>query len=798
MQEINLKVNGDPYRFNVEQWETLLDVLVKNMKLTRTKEGCGIGECGSCTVIMDKRAVNSCMVLAVDADGRDIVTVEGMAGEQEFHPMAESLLNRGAMLASPFSPGTRSRQEYFTFCHICPGHCSIKATVEDGKVVDIAPDMESGLPNELCPVKKSRFSIPEVLTHPERLTHPLKRVGARGEDKWEEISWDEALDTIARKFMDIKEKFGPESVAMCLGEPKGLEFAFAQRFATAFGTPNVITPGWCCGVPSGQASGFTYGGNCVPDEETFPRLIVMWACNLTHTSGGMRRESLEAALEQGGKLIVVDPKKTSMASMADLWIRLKPGSDGALAMGMLKVIIEEKLYDQEFVAGWTVGFERLQAEVSTFSLDDVERVTWVPAEKIIEFARLYARVKPGAIQWGNALDCVANSFQAGRAIAILRAITGNINIPGGDVFLTPALYTRPGRFFLLNQLPRVKEKTLGNEFKVAVKSAFVPAIPLIDAILDEKPYPVKAAFCILTNPIISYPNSQRTFQAFNKLDFLVVSELFLTPTAALADIVLPASWGMEHEEVGYWPGWYEEIRAYPKLVDPPGECWADTRIINELAKRLGLGEYFWEDDEEALDYMLEPSGISYHELKEKRVLSPKREYKRDFRTPSGKVEIYSESLEKMGYDPLPLWKQLSQLPEATDEYPLLLTNGKEETYMLSSYKYVASLRTIRPEPIAEVNSETAKVLGLNDGDLIYIETPKGRIKQRLAFNPNLDERVVFAAFGWWFPEDRKKLFGWDKANINLLIDSGPPYDRTTGIVNIKGIPCSVYLAGGIS
>lgn len=793
-QRIQLTVNGEAYKFEVEPWQTLLEVLRDNLKLTRTKEGCSVGECGSCAVIMDRKAVNSCLVLAVDADGKKIVTAEGLAEEAEFHPFHEALVSQGAMRVSFESPGTKPRQEFFTFCHVCPGHCSVKATVEDGKVVDIAPDMESGLPNELCPVKKGRLSIPEILGHHDRLKYPQKRVGARGEGKWERISWDEALDTITRKLTELREKYGAECVAFGLGEPKGLEFAFAQRFATVFGTPNVVTPGWCCGVPSGLASTFTYGWNCIPDEEYLPRLIVLWGININHTSGGMRRESLEAALENGAKLIVVDPRRVDTAALADIWIKPRPGSDGALAMGLLKVIIEENLYDEDVVTNWTVGFDRLKEQVKGFSLKDVERATWVPEQQVKEFARLYAQVRPACIQWGNALDNTAICFQSDRAIAILRGITDNLNVPGSDVFVTPAPFTRPGRFFLLSKFPRNQDKAAGSEFKLAIRSAFIPPHSFVSAVLTEKPYPIRAGVFLLTNPIISYPDSAKTYEAFMKLDFIVVSELFMTPTAALADILLPAAWGMEHEELGYWPGWYEEIRAYPKLVDPPGECWPDTKWINELAKRLDLGKYFWDRDEEALDYMLEPSGLTYDDLKQKRVLHSEREYKKhDYRTPSGKVEIYSQQLEKLGYRPMPLWEELSNLP-VSEEYPLLMTNAKEVAYMLTGYKSVASLRNIKPEPVAEVNPETAQKLGLEEGDWVYIETNKGKIVQRLALDPDLDSRVVITSFGWWFPEDPSTLFGWNKSNINILTRSEPPYDPTIGAVDLRGVPCRIYKA----
>jgi anaerobic selenocysteine-containing dehydrogenase len=701
----------------------------------------------------------------------------------------------GAMQASLASPGTRNSRSVFTFCHLCPGHCSVKAIVEDGRVVDMEPDLESGFSSEQCPLKKGRHAIPEVLYHRDRIIYPQKRIGARGEGKWQRISWDEALDTIAGKFKSLKEKYGPTALAFGLGEPKGMEFAFAQRFATAFGTPNVVTPGWSCGVPLGQGSAFTYGWNCVPDDENKPELVVLWGCNLVHTTGGLRRETLESVLESGGKLIVIDPQRIDMARIADLWIKIRPGSDGALALGALKVIIEEKLYDQEIVANWTVGFDRLEEHVKSFSFEEVEKVTWVPRQQLEEFARLYASVKPAVIQWGNALDQLANSFQTGRAIAIMRGLTGNLNIPGGDIFLTPAAFTRPGKFFLLSKYPRHPERILGDKFKMAQTSGFIPPHAMMKAILEEKPYPIKAAMFILTNPLVSYPNSLETYAALMKLDFTVVSELFMTPTANLADIVLPAAWGMEHEEVGYWPGWYEEMRAHPKIVDPPGECWPDTKIINELAKRLGMQEDFWEDDHEALDLMLKPSGMNYEQFKEKRAIFPKREYRRhDYRTPSRKIEIYSEALKKLGYAPLPTWNEVSSIPAATEEYPLLLTNAKEEAYMLTSYKSVASIRMMRPEPVVEMHPKMARKLKLKEGDWVTIETEKGKIKQRLSLNKNIDPRVVMAAFGWWFPEEATTEFGWRRANINILTNSGPDYDPTTGGVALRGIPCKVYRA----
>jgi len=556
-------------------------------------------------------------------------------------------------------------------------------------------------------------------------------------------------------------------------------------------------------VPKVAGATFTFGWFCAFDPKPNTGLVVLWGNDQIYLMGGFIREELRSALLGGAKLLVIDPRRTDIAKRADLWISPRPGSDGVLALGMIKVIIEEELYDVDFVTKWTVGFDRLQDHVKTFSLEDVEKLTWVPRPQIEKAARLYAQNKPVCLVVGNGLERSINAFQQLRAIFIMRAIIGDLNTPGGNVCLTPAPFTRLGNFFQLKKSPRLErikaKRVVGSEFKVAMANAYIPTQSLIKAILEEKPYPIKAAICILTNPLVSYPDTEATYRAFMKLDFLVVSELFPTPTTAIADIVLPAAWGAEHDTVGYWPGWHEEIRAYPKLVNPPGEARSDTEWINELAKRLGLQEYFWDDDREALDLMLQPSGLSWEEFKERRILQQKKEYKKPedgvFKTPSGKVEIYSKRLEELGYSPIPTFKELSQLRfDCSEEYPLLLFNGKEAAYMLTGYKHVAFLRRMKSQPTVKLNPKTAKKLGLNEGDWVYIETRKGKIKQILSLDPDLDPRLVYASFGWWFPEDPKDLYQFRKSNINVLTESDPPYDPVTGSVELSGIPCRVYKA----
>ncbi|MBK7551206.1 MAG: molybdopterin-dependent oxidoreductase [Syntrophaceae bacterium] len=338
---------------------------------------------------------------------------------------------------------------------------------------------------------------------------------------------------------------------------------------------------------------------------------------------------------------------------------------------------------------------------------------------------------------------------------------------------------------------------IGNEHGIARTTAYIPPQSLIRTILTEEPYPVKAALCILTNPLVSFPDSKLTHEAFCKLDLLVVSELFPTPTSEIADIVLPVAWGAEHDSLGYWPGWHEELRAYPKVVEPPGEARSEAYWINELAQRLGFGDRFWENEEDSFEEMLKPSGMKWEEFVTIRSLNNKKEYKTPeegaFKTKTKKVEIYSNQLKKMGMKPMPTFKELSVFRFNTSaEYPLLLFNGKEAAYMMSSYRHVKFLRQRRPEPTVDLNPNTAKKYGLEEGDWIWIESHKGRIKQKLRLDPALDERLVYASFGWWFPEKNSYLFGYEESNINILTDAEPPYDMETGSVELANIPCRVY------
>jgi anaerobic selenocysteine-containing dehydrogenase len=476
-----------------------------------------------------------------------------------------------------------------TFCGICHFACALVCTVEDGKLVAVKADRNSPFRHEVCPQGKGPLTLIGTSHHPNRLRHPMKRVGKRGENRWQQISWDQALEEIAKKLVELRDEYGPECISVLLGEPKNMETIFGHRFATVIGTPNVITPGGLCGVPRQEAYYYTMGRFPMPDipkevrkpGEPIPKLVILWGADGRRYLG---RNFLKTKEELGDdlKIVVVDTMKTWVVKKyADIWIRPRPASDGALVMGLCKVIVEEELYDKEFVEKWTVGFDNFKEELKKFTLDEVADFTWVPKDQIISLARLYATTKPASIQEGNSLEFYANTFDTFRLTSILRSITGNLNVPGGDVFLTPAKHKRPGHLMLLKQKPRPYEKMIGREMHAAAKWNFVPYQALIKANLDDEyDYRIRAAICSLTNPLISYPDSVSTYKAFMNMDLIVVNELFPTPTTCIADYVLPAAWTNEQDTIGYWGGRWEEYRAYKKVVDPPGEAWPDPKIFN--------------------------------------------------------------------------------------------------------------------------------------------------------------------------------------------------------------------------
>ncbi len=693
---------------------------------------------------------------------------------------------------------TEREQVVKSTCNLCQIGCGVLVHLNNLKVVKVEGDPESPL-NEGVLCSKGLASL-EYLYHPDRLLYPLKRTGARGGGSWQKISWDEALNTIAERLAEARDKYGAESVAFVVGASK-TGASYPKRFATAFGTPNVSWMGHVCFSPRMTASRLTYGFYAVPDYEYPPACLIVWGNNMSETLHHVHRRAVQA-MEKGTRLIVVDPRKIDLVASADLWVQPRPGSDLALALGMINVIVNEELYDRAFVDRWTVGFEQLKVHVQDYSPERVAEITWVPAEMTRAAARLYARSSPAGIQWGNGIDHGVNSFQTARAIAILRAITGNLGIPGGEsqwvVALAPLADEQP---IPQSKLPEDRwSRRLGAEYKTLPGIKRILPQRIVKTILEEDPYPIRVLCVHGSNPLLSFSDARETYRALMKVDFLVVAELFMTPTAALADIVLPVTTYLEFDSVVSPPYSNAAILAQQK-VTRVGECRSDYEILAGLAKRLGLGDSFWDTEEQCADIILKPAGLSFAELKKIGAIPGTKYYRdhltNDFDTPSGKVEIYSSRLESWGFDPLPRYYEPPESPQSAPdlarEYPLVLTSAKSGAYRHSGGRQVATLRAIHHEPVIAINPETAGKLGIVEGDPVYIETKRGRIRQKAALTAGIDPRVVVADYAWWFPEAGPSgQYGWEESNINILTDGDPPYNREMGSTNLRGMLCKVY------
>lgn len=680
------------------------------------------------------------------------------------------------------------------------GGCGLLLHVEKGKIVKIEGDPESPL-NRGTVCAKGIAQL-ERLNHPERLRYPLKRAGAKGEGKWQRISWEEALSTIAQKIRERVEQGEEKSIAFAQGTPKGLELYMMIRLANVLKVPNVATPGSICHMPRETGALITCGFFPVPDYDYPPALVLVWGSNLFQTNEeGIIGSQLRRALDRGARLITIDPRKTLLAAKARLWLQPRPGTDLALALGMLKVILDEELHDREFVEKWTVGFEELREHLKKYPLKHVSEITWIPEGEIAQAARLYACTKPACIQWGNALEHNINSVQCVRALMILKAVTGNLDHPGGNVNRVSPAVMRPGEFVLSKSFGDKGEKLLSPEFRLAAQMGFTPSQLIIKTILSGKPHPIQAMYIQGGNPLLSYANAKETFQALKKLDFLAVAEIFMTPTAQMADLVLPAATNFEFDDIGHYGMPHGFILARPKVVDPPDECWPDSLILNELGKKLGHEKLFWPNLRACLDDVLRPARLTFEDFKKVGMLKGDWAYKsyekKGFSTSSGKVEIFSSRFKDWGYDPLPVYRGLPESPEGypelTRRYPLTLTSAKDAHFFHSAYRNIPSLRKLSPDPVVLLNPETAEKLTIQEGDWAFIETPRGTIRQKVALAAELHPDVVIAAYGWWFPERTDlELSGWKESNINILTDNNPPYEPAIGSTNLRAVPCRVY------
>lgn len=734
-------------------------------------------------------------------------------------------------------------------CFGCSLNAGVKAIVKDGRVVKLEADPEHYLGRGwLC--ERSKAFI-QHLYHEDRLNYPMKRVGKRGGGKWERISWEQGLDEIAEKLKQIKEQFGAEALAALGGTGRGHQQIIKERFMNLFGSPNSANAGQWCALVCYQIENAVYGASSRGKGALKPsKCIVLWSQNPEESQACLYRGLLRQKRE-GTKFICIDPKRSeSVADLADIWVPLRPGTDAALALGWLNVIIEERLYDKEFVDKWCYGFDKLEERVREYPPRKVAEITWVPEETIIESARLYATSKPASIQWGVKSDMQGvNVTSINHAKAILRAITGNLDVAGGDILMGPCEKANYGPVFeYLDMLPPEQtRKQLGADrhrfwcwpgYELVYEASkpywygkgnaagYMPAChttAVYDAIITGKPYPVKAVICGGDNPLVAYPNTKHVYEALKSpnLELFVVIEQWMTPTAMLADYVFPATNWLEmpvmHMHTLQGLGNY--VYVGEKAVEPLYERKPDYYFYQGLGLRLGQEKYWRKTLEEEFTWCIEPllkelgyssaeefakkQGWWFPPLMEKRYekINPKTGKPWGFATPTGKVELYSTILEKLGYDPLPHYEEHLETPisapELAKEYPLILTTGSRVRGLHhSEHRQMQLTRRLCPYPTVEIHPDTAKKLGINDGDWVYIETVRGKIKQKAWVTPKIPPYMIDIQHAWWFPErdaEEPTLYGVFESNANILTPDDDRYmDSPTGAAGFLPYLCKVY------
>ena len=681
-----------------------------------------------------------------------------------------------------------------SICSICNPNtnCGLNLYVKDGIIIKAEGMPEHKQSNgTLC---SKGAAIRQYVYSPDRIQSPMKRVGEKGSGEFENISWEEAYSAISDEFNRLKKEAGPESSAFFVGYPKWMR-PFAQRLANSFGSPNYCTESCTCNKSTYMAWKLCYGSLPGPDMANANCLLV-WSVNPFYSNTTIAKAIFDRR-ESGMKMIVVDPRITPMAAVADIHLRLKPGTDGALALGIANVIISEGLYDKDIAEKYTHGFEEYKEYVMTFTPEKAAEITGVPENLIVRAARLYAGTKPAAMMTSSApVVHHRNGLQNYRAAMLLVALTGNIEVKGGNVTKEPTWYEvtsgYPSRYleYIAPVKPRNEEKPRTGSKKYPVWMEFTHdahGAALRQQILSEEPYPITHLMAFGLNHRM-WGDSGYTLEALKKLDFFVSADIFLTDACKYADIVLPACTSVERSEWKTYPNGYTLLTT--PAIDPLYDSKPDSEIIFELASRLDLDDDLMKKGYEAnLDWVFGPSGLTVAELKKHPLglvppLTPatyKKYETEGFHTPSGKVECVSEVLKKLqpSSAPLPEYEH----PVHDDDYPLTLNTGSRLPMFIHSQTFrLPWTMSLRPVPAADINAADAAAAGISQGDEIFIATPKGRVKVTANISEMALEGAVFM------------YHGYPDADVNTLIEADN-LDPISGFTAFKSLPCKIEKAG---
>ncbi len=692
-----------------------------------------------------------------------------------------------------------------TACRGCHGGCIHFLTIEDGRIIAIEPDPSAPLSHGRACAKGR--TIIEQSYHPDRILHPLRRIGPRGSGQWERITWDEAYDTIAQNMGHLRDTYGPECLSTVTGTGRHLN-AHLLRFNHVLGTPNGFSTGaFICLGPRRTAGIYTAGLFAGADYfgDTKPGGMIVWGTS-PDVSGpdGELQWFIKDAVKRGTPMLVVDPFPTMLAQKAEIWLRIRPGTDGALALGILNILITEELYDHDFVENWTYGFAELKERCAQYDIDRVAEITGLDKNDILRAARWIAGKKPLAMEWGPASEQSTNAFQTCRAIFMIPAITGNWDIPGGFVESQEIAPTADPLFERMT--PEIMDRGLKRS-PLRFGPPFAHPYAALEAMRKDSPGRIRGLFAHASNVLLCMADSRHTYDCLKDLDYFVCMDMFMTPTAELADIVLPAALWPEVNCLFCMPEFGDQAILSQQKAVQVGECISDEAFFLEISRRMGL-DYGAVTEEEILDGILaemgrrrpEYAGLRFDTFKDQAILEPERQYynyktRNGFATPSGKFEFYSLTAREDGVDPLPFWKEIPESPvsrpDLLEDYPIILTTGKrQQQFFLSNNRQIRSLRRTAPFPLVSINPDTAARYGIAQGDWVFIETRRGKITQKADLVPEMAPNVINCELGWWYPEDPSPLHGCFESNVNVLTDGAPPYDEM-GAYQLRGLMCRI-------
>jgi len=696
-------------------------------------------------------------------------------------------------------------------CH--PVGCGVKFYVDaEGKLVKVEGDENQPITHGTLCVRC--LTLKDLIYHPDRIIYPMKRDPKdRGKaDKWERISWDEAFDLIESEWKRITKVYGPESIAIWAGT--GREGGTMMPYGAAvFGTPNYCytQSGYACYVPRLSCSVYVLGATYpetdyaggLPgryDDPAFelPEVIMLWGKDpLPSNPDGFFGHAVVEMMKRGTKLITIDPRTNWVSTRAAYNLRLRPGTDVALGMAMLNIIISEDLYDHEFVEKWTYGFEQLAERVATMTPEKAAEICGIDAEDIYGAARMFAKAKSASITWGLAVDQKANGQQNAHLIIALEAITGNIDVPGGNIIGGFADSLNEVGFGYDVMPPETQDKLLGLHEYPAYCGMILNAHAdmMLDALETGKPYPIKMGFFAGNNLLAGTCAAQpkRWHDAMVKsLEFNIGFDFWMTPSnQATCDLMLPLASSAESDGVVF-----THYSALPVMYGTRtkaitvGECKSDLELAYQLGKRLQ--PQFWAAYPEFMDFVNElrfGNKLKFEEAHKEVCIQREVNYRKfetgllradgmpGFNTPTGRVELWSTMFEQFGDDPLPYYiePQYSPVstPELLDQYPFVLTTGaRRYEYFHSEGKQIPYLREIHPDPTFDINPADAERLGIVNNEWCVLENQFGECQLRAQVSSIVKPGVVQADHGWWFPEEdgnEPHLYGVWRSNINNLV-----------------------------